>query len=462
MAAALQAFAQRASQGFSPLLGDDDEEIKDGQAGTSADINIDPDIYGSVLAAAFGGLTQNLKSDESMKVHPFMMFLLCVPLFVIQVNAIVYLHLDQVQKVITESEEVGASLIDVVPKDPLLTMKLLMVLVLQLMLFGKLMSTLRNLVFVLNPTTWTDIDRPNYYDMKMTGKFAYRTAFLCPWVVLALLCRFLVIYQVCIDSVSIILMSDSTKDAIFDSLAITFLSDLGDYWWPCVSTIFHFDRFDNFNLLIASNAHRKEMRKRNWIKIPNKSPLHRGQGARSIEMVLTFTILFIVYSRQLMVIFHALDSNIPPIARDVCTAWRWQQHKSEHARFVSLVFRGVMDHVVIVDPAPHVEKAAIGLCDGRYNERFRMDDSFRLLKLYPKATGGAIVALFVSIVVPQIFFSFNTTIRACFYRNQNDFAAVRQDSQTIETTQEAVDDFNAIKIQLEDIKAEIEKLKAGG
>lgn len=62
-------------------------------------------------------------------------------------------------------------------------------------------------------------------------KCIFSTPLLMPWPFLALMMNVLVNYVVCVDSVSIILSAPSAKDAIFDSLAITFVIELSTNWW---------------------------------------------------------------------------------------------------------------------------------------------------------------------------------------------------------------------------------------
>merc|ERR1719197_1692256 len=90
-----------------------------------------------------------------------------------------------------------------------------------LMLFKELLCSLRLIAFLTNPATWIEIKRP---DSK--HGWMYNAVFLFPCALMAVMMKLTVAYLVLVDSVSIILVCRNVRDAIFNSLALTFVADL--------------------------------------------------------------------------------------------------------------------------------------------------------------------------------------------------------------------------------------------
>lgn len=224
----------------------------------NADVAFKEDIFHSVLVAAFGGVKANLEKDESMMVHPLFMFVFCIPLFMIQMSVITFLRLDMDLTDHFIKYEEGHHWH--VEGNLVLTAKLLMMLVVQLLLFEDIRSVLQLLVFALNPTSWSDIKRPDPDEMRLKSgiSMVWRPWFLAPWAIGALIMKVIVAYFVCVDSVSIILATETVKKAIFEALAMVFVVELASVWFVCASSAFHLDPFKDFKFLIASDDFKRK------------------------------------------------------------------------------------------------------------------------------------------------------------------------------------------------------------
>ena len=286
------------------------------------------------------------------------------------------------------------------------TLKLLMVLILQITQFSEIAQTLRFLVFVLNPLTWVEIAHPTRdewlsRDSKEWQKIFFHPAFLVPWPILALFMKFIIGYLVCVDSVSLILSADNVTDAIFNSLALTFVVDLNRAWKLVTSIVFHLKLDDDDLWLtpweqvlkntIPETDERRVwngraqivgsllcgvlggaigeqlcwMYKKNrwvwapgglasllvcfhgsykWIEVTSFDSyqledrfgehgrfhrFRRGIGAKTFEGILAGFFLILIYMQQSMVMLFAYKTNVLPVARDVCTQYRWLHQEAE-------------------------------------------------------------------------------------------------------------------------------------
>lgn len=375
---------------------------------TDADVQVQKDVYHSVVAAAFGGLTANLERKESMLVHPFFMFLCCVPLFMVQMSVITFLRLDMdlTDEFIKYEDghhwEVKGNL--------MVTSKLMMMLVVQLLLFEDIRAALQLLAFVLNPTSWSDIKRKDPEEMGLKSSIAmvWTPWCLAPFAIVALVMKVVVAYFVCIDSVSIILAAESVKQAIFESLAMVFVIELAGVWWEVFSAAFHMDDYTEFRFLIASDESRLKHQERAYIKIPKFLQfLHRGYGARKFEVVVAYALIFLIYNRQLNVVVYALHTNVLPVARDVCTLWRYETGKVEFLHKTAAVIRWAMRYMLLYDPQEDVTERCDpdkgGYCDQKF-ERMRSSDVQEMWTHYPGLMWGGTIGIWVLFVLPQVVY----------------------------------------------------------
>jgi hypothetical protein len=307
--------------------------------------------------------------------------------------------------------------------------KLLMICVMQLILFGKLLASLKLFFFVINPTTWFSIRRADPGDIREIGSpfFAmlYRPAILIAPCVVALCMKFAVDYNLAVDSMSIILSSQDVKDCIFDGVAITFISDLSIYWFACCASVYHLDSFDDFECVLALpdemarfKAEQPIMMKiLDTLRCGEGSILHRGYGARRLETVCAFTIVVIIYVRQFFVLLQSLDTDVLPVARDVCTLWRWDAGKDPYFKKVGAIFGFLAHYVLIGDVEEALDHRADPEGDGYCTDDYRrllIADMWELSQKYPSYTWGFIALLVVFIVMPQIFHTFSARINSYF------------------------------------------------
>eukprot|EP00929_Paragymnodinium_shiwhaense_P023453 TRINITY_DN14672_c0_g1_i4.p1 TRINITY_DN14672_c0_g1~~TRINITY_DN14672_c0_g1_i4.p1 ORF type:complete len:543 (-),score=89.01 TRINITY_DN14672_c0_g1_i4:171-1763(-) len=483
-----------------------------------ANVDFSCGIYTAVLVSAFGGVKVVIEGEghgKDIKLHPFFVLLMAIPIFMVQLSALMALRLscDLNAHIYSEGEE----------HNVLLILKLLMVFVLQLMNFEYLLTTMKLMVFVLNPLTWVDIEYPKFDDWVVApdggwerrqddkcvtwlqkhiyhsrvGHFLVRCQ--APWAILALLMRFGIGYLVCVDSVSIILLADDCKEAIFNCLAITFIVDLTTHWWTMVEAIFHFDKLSNFEFKLAKGV---------WIPIENKadssggeapttscckwwaphtktvsdevaaeflfpglikglveSPLglilRREGSARSLESVTTFLMMFLVYFQQLCVIVFAIHTNVLPIARDVCTMWRWQRGNAAFLKKTAKIVVAFMQYGIFFDVDKELEKVLDNttLCEAEpKGDHYRMviSDRKKMAREYPMAMFGGTFCIVALLILPQVFRGMHSYLIKSLGGAASGPASASKESDT-GYGQVPADDWQS---RLEKLEAELEKLKA--
>jgi len=235
--------------------------------------------------------------------------------------------------------------------------------------FKRLVTCISHFVFICNPLTWVEIHRP-WRSEKACGSCAKlnfsSVPFLLPCALLALAMDVLVNYMVCVDAVSIILSAVSAKDAIFDSLAITFVVELSSNWWDFCSHTFVFQPIDGFSFETRPEQEtwapdgRVADEFRSQLFFPSLidllvrlttprcfgisgSFLRVGQGANRAIRATALFLLFGLFCRQFFVVLHAVDTLVLPAARDLCTEF---QLNSDHT-LAARVWRGVQPFMLV-------------------------------------------------------------------------------------------------------------------
>lgn len=355
------------------------------------DVQMPMDIYNATIAAAFGGVQIDLASssrkrgatspgrgkklstgqfdgsladkmdimneDEYIQVHPGWVFLLSLPLAAAQAIFLMALCVD-------------ADLVDTIYDDTpnghsLLVLKCFLVVTLQVMVFQEMLETLASWAFCINPTSWMDCYRASYEGTRFALLWTW-PSLLIPSLC-AVLLKFGIAYLVTVESVSIILQAKSVQQALFNSLALTFIIDLDTKYWGFCSKVFRLevvewegmdvDDDEKFHFFIQRGpphaAPRTEdeesrccyqCREEEWNS--PESPLYktlsrrdfgwRHVGGRQLERWATFGVLFAVYRRQVSVICYAVYTKILPLTRDTCSYLWWASHKanSEQSKLV--------------------------------------------------------------------------------------------------------------------------------
>merc|ERR1712061_813379 len=120
-------------------------------------------------------------SGINIQVHPMMLFLLSLPLFTVQLCMLMLLLLDMdPSKQLSGTGNFAGPGQWHVSDNVLLSMQILQTCAVQVMLFRELMSGLHTFVFILNPASWTDIDRPGIKPSHWTFKIFYHALFIWP------------------------------------------------------------------------------------------------------------------------------------------------------------------------------------------------------------------------------------------------------------------------------------------
>lgn len=313
------------------------------EEGTEADVFFEADMYDAVAVAAFGGVRVNLANDKSYIVHPFWLFWPGLILFLAQISTLTYLRFEtdldatvspRFSNVFEGDPGFRTDLNYAngweIKDNPVLIMQLLLVVIVQGMLFKETVAALRLMFFLLNPTTWSDMKRPEKVIFKCD---VYSAVASLPWPVLALVWKLIVCYTVCVDSISIILAANSAKDAIFNSLVIMWIADLDVVCWNVIALVFNIDDFSHF---VVQTAKKEVVQKRRKY-IPScfqclRWPfdlLHRAKNGRQCETVCASVTTLLFGLRQLAVILYALDKDVLPAQRDICTLARWHKYQAK-------------------------------------------------------------------------------------------------------------------------------------
>jgi len=394
-------------------------------------------VYTSVLVAMMGGVRIQ---DREGNVHPFVLFLMAVPVFIAQCTAICFLRADL---------PIEEPIFD--PASPascaLLKLKWLMVVILYLTNYTKIHAAVLHLVFVLNPISWAEmahppngswiIPLPECMQRSIAHAFFDKWSLL-PSVVPALVMKFLINYIVCADSLSIILSAQSAKDVIFNGLAIGFVADLGETWWEfCVHT-FHFESIEGFKFQKRPSREiwgpdgQLEQGVKNKLLWPGfinclsrltarkyntstRSCLSIGYGGNeAMRLVVVFSLLFI-YGRQLFVTLHAIETNVLPVARDLCQEYRVIDTIEKSVKpdswadlFWDTFQQRLLSGLVGFDEQMTKFKTNIGSlrtqCDGDSPalQRLTLSMQWSLAKKYCRSVGFCATLGFVLLILPQM------------------------------------------------------------
>jgi len=181
--------------------------------------------------------------------------------------------------------------------------------------------------------------------------------------------------------------------------------ELDVVFWYLFSVIFHLDDFDNFVLRTASRESVWAARKTSVFKPVHRwfACFRRSRMGRKAEGFAAFIGAFLLYTRQCIVLLYALDTNVLPMARDVCTLWRWEtdRAKTVHFNLVATAY-----HFVALGTISVREKLLeVGYaCDEDKFDRMRTDDMLRVIAAYPNiCTFGAIILVTI-FIAPQLIY----------------------------------------------------------
>jgi hypothetical protein len=312
-------------------------------------------------------------------------------------------------------------------------LKCLMVAVVQLSSFGIMLSNVRLFTFIMNPITWFEIDRPsakkwraaNRTDEEMKESSAkllplalFHPITLAVPSLIAISCRFSISYMVCVDSMSVIFGATHMTDAMFNALVLTFIIDLNSMYWGFVSTIFSLNSMDDFtfeyregvkevikevvkrrregNDEIDEELHAKiqgvdkestEGEKSCMLSLIKTVPcISRVCGFRKIENFIAFFLLGAIYLQQVFTVIFAMTTNVLPMARDICTMWRWKVgHGQGASKSITSLILKFLDTITFVhmdldQETRHFPRGSCHLSnqsDPMYGIYYRMQNSDR-------------------------------------------------------------------------------------
>jgi hypothetical protein len=282
-------------------------------------------------------------------------------------------------------------------EDPQIEMhksvKLLMIIITSTIYFDYLIFTIHKIVFLLNPFVWKgirlrDVDGDNTNDswMKKAIRYMYISR---GWMMLpalfALLLRFIITYVVIVDSIGIILTSHTVKDTIFDCLTITFIVELNSIYWRVLHTIFHF---------MPAEVTQVKVR------------FAKNYGKRPWESRIVSLFVFFLGMRQFSLVAYAIDTNVSPMTRDICTQWRFHNWTPWT--------KWVLDRFTWIDTSVLIEKFVnekLGenkkdFCEYKHEySRTELTDMMTVASKYPLLFAGAVlvlVAILLSRDVPDM------------------------------------------------------------
>uniref|UniRef100_A0A7S1A025 Uncharacterized protein n=1 Tax=Noctiluca scintillans TaxID=2966 RepID=A0A7S1A025_NOCSC len=428
----------RTSHGTSISRNDSDQPCE--EAGTIVSVRIDEDLYCAVVVAAFTNYSARVGSSGRIRVHPLVFLFFACLLFCCQFFMILFLTFDM---------EVGQEIWTghAWKLDSLLLMKFVMILILQVVLFQEIISVLGVLVFLLNPTTWTDVsnnDRRGQASREAQGwngtlkklvSLAFGRPVVLPCAVIAAVLKLIIGYLVSTLSLSIILQTESAKEAIFDSLTITFITELDSYALYMLSTIYSIDRFDQIehfeDMEVKAGDPRHVVQRRHQLFGGPETTrfllwrhavkyLTRSHYGRHVEKVVVLLLTSTIYLRQLLMVLYSLDTNVLPTTRDTCTAWRWKSHKDKELHNSAYLFRALhlSDH-------PALDREIAHLCTHPRYDRMRASDMYDTILAYP-----LVCSIFFTFVV--IIFLAPTITSVLLYGRESLVQPLMDDSQEVE------------------------------
>jgi len=322
------------------LMAKEDPPVTTTRVAADVELGDSPGIYQAVIVAAFGGVGVTLKKDgTTFQLHPMFVLLLALPVFVTQVSSILILRAGLDTSATIYTPEDGHSV-------ALLKLKLVLIVIVYLSNFKVLLYSLTYAVFVGNPISWTELKHYRM-DQGVLGICLPKSArvmtipTITPCAALAVFMLFTSSYMVCVDSVSIILASGTASDAIFNSLAIGFVTDLKGVWWEFCSNTFRLTDITEFKFAkLPDNEvwspdgtlHPQRLehlpfpflfkmlvRATTWTCCKMRTSFLRvGFGSMRVQQLFSLILLMAVYSRQLLVVIFAIDTNVLPAARDLC------------------------------------------------------------------------------------------------------------------------------------------------
>lgn len=195
---------------------------------------------------------------------------------------------------------------------------------------------------------------------------AFAPVALTPWPVLAQLLKLAILYQVCVDSISIVFSCDTAKDAVFNGLALKFVVELDKTLW---NTVAHLDRLEDFSSSpFYSRSDRVTEKTASLLSVHWLLKLCKYL----LGSLLTFVCLASMYLRQVAIVLHALETDTLPVSRDICTLWRWKEHKDQYMHVCATVYRWIITWIPLFAVDDKRWEYIESVCNGDDHERLRL------------------------------------------------------------------------------------------
>jgi hypothetical protein len=307
------------------------------------------------------------------------------------------------------------------------------IVIIQVMHFDYIMHTMRKILFLLNPAAWVEVhtDRVDEWEedsfqlradstkFRKTIHLVYTSKIIIfPPAIISMLMRLVVTWMVILDSVSIILTSESVLDTVWDCLAIGFLLELNLFWWQILHTVFHIEPLEatsftvsyNKGVWATPNAKRSELSTLGRAKtmcpcvvnlFSRFLPCRDGHGGRRAESLIVSVFAYLLAIKQVFVVIRALETNVAPMARDVCQTYRLAGDRS----IVGNIWAWFIENVIFVNG----DKLAKLIVDEKgwdcNSEKYAQtvnQDMISSFKTRPWKIGGLAVGLFIFFFLPTL------------------------------------------------------------
>mmetsp|Transcript_70605 Transcript_70605/g.169163 ORF Transcript_70605/g.169163 Transcript_70605/m.169163 type:complete len:473 (-) Transcript_70605:247-1665(-) len=308
--------------------GSNNPYVSDGGKSSDYTVNLSEDVYDAIVVASFVGLTIHDYDDDgerSTRTIPPILFLIfvSVPVFFLQVTLIwcLFLDTDFQEEVVTKLVMKEAA--DRLEKERLFIVQILMVLTLANILLKEFLDSTHGLAIIVNPKTWQCIKKPTTAKAGL-GRLMSGVNFFCCLASKAM--QLYVIYNTFTISLSVILGEHSAIDAVFDSLATTFIIELHGKTFEVVCRVFHIDveqYRDDCEKFTIKPEH---------VETFGEGPGQRLHRSHVVTLILSFVTLELMYVRQLLLVDQAHRTGTLPIARDMCLFYHGMLGKSFEGR----------------------------------------------------------------------------------------------------------------------------------
>mmetsp|Transcript_55567 Transcript_55567/g.140628 ORF Transcript_55567/g.140628 Transcript_55567/m.140628 type:complete len:332 (-) Transcript_55567:82-1077(-) len=184
------------------------------------------------------------------------------------------------------------------------------------MMMREIRQSMEMFIFCITPATWMYRMDPDFQ-----GKFQWM--YLNRWAripfalmsIIASFSQFQVASAISQVSLAIIFAAGKLTDAIFNSLALTFIIELDEAFWKVVEI--------NFNIEVIKDFRYKQKRPadKNEFGI-STAGLGKGWSAIISRRALVSFILTLFYCRQVVSVLVIMDRHVLPTTLQLCDAWR--------------------------------------------------------------------------------------------------------------------------------------------